>query len=128
LMTRVSQNQAGGGRGGGGVGYPQWSKDGRTLYFLQGGGIFSVPASGGGGGGDAADAGGGGRGGRGGGAAPTVANGPTPRRIPFTIHMQVDEAAERQQVFEEAWRTMKYRFYDPKMNGVDWEALKDTYE
>ncbi len=59
---------------------------------------------------------------------PTIANGPTPRRIPFTIRMQIDEAAERQQIFEEAWRTMKYRFYDPNMNGVNWEGLKDTYE
>ena len=127
-VTRVSQQG-----GSGGTGDPQWSRDGRTLYFMQGGGIFSAPA-GGGGGGDitAAETGGGGGGrggGRGGGApAPTIANGPTPRRIPFTIRMEIDEAAERQQVFEEAWRTMKYRFYDPKMNGVNWEALKDTYE
>jgi tricorn protease len=135
-LTRVSQNQAGGrGGGGGGVGEPEWSRDGRTLYFLQGGGIFAAPATGGGGGGGEAEidiggGGGGGRGGRGGGggAAPTVANGPTPRRIPFTIHLQIDEEAQRRQVFEEAWRTMKYRFYDPKMNGVNWEALKDTYE
>ncbi len=42
--------------------------------------------------------------------------------------MQIDEAAERQQVFEEAWRTMKYRFYDPDMHGVDWAGLKDSYE
>jgi len=131
-LTRVSQSQSAG--RGEGFGYPQWSKDGRTLYFLQGGGIYEVPAGGGGAGGGETSAesgsggGRGGAGGRGGSAAPTVANGPTPRRIPFTIHLQIDEAAERQQVFEEAWRTMKYRFYDPKMNGVNWESLKDTYE
>ncbi len=132
-VTRVSQQ----GGGAGGAGSPQWSRDGRTLYFLQGGAIYSAPAAGGGGGGgidlSADDSGGGGRGGRGGGrggagVGPTVANGPMPRRIPFTVRMQIDEAAERQQVFEEAWRTMKYRFYDPNMNGVDWGALKDTYE
>ncbi len=130
-VTRVSQQ----GAAAGGAGAPQWSKDGRTLYFLQGGSIYSASVSGGGGGfdlegGDDSGAGGGrgGRGGRGGAGGPTIANGPTPRRIPFTIRLQVDEAAERQQIFEEAWRTMKYRFYDPKMNGVDWESLKDTYE
>ncbi len=124
-MTRVSSSQ-----GGGGAVSPQWSRDGRTLYFLQGGSIFSASVSGGGGDlSDSEEGGRGGRGGRGGGGlGPTIANGPAPRRIPFTIRMQIDEAAERQQIFEEAWRTMKYRFYDPKMNGVDWEALKDTYE
>ncbi len=41
--------------------------------------------------------------------------------------MIIDRAAEREQVFEEAWRVMKNRFYDPKMHGVDWAAAKDTY-
>ncbi len=125
-MTRVSSSQ-----GGGGAVAPQWSRDGRTLYFLQGGSIFAASVSGGGGGdsSDIEEGGRGGRGGRGGGAlGTTIANGPAPRRIPFTIHLEIDEAAERRQIFEEAWRTMKYRFYDPKMNGVDWAALKDTYE
>ncbi len=70
-LTRMSGNANGGGGGRGGpTGNPQWSRDGRTLYFLQGGGIFTVPAGGGGGGGGAeaaADAAAGGRGGRGGG-------------------------------------------------------------
>jgi tricorn protease len=126
-LIRVSQNGAGGGRGA--SGQPQWSRDGRTLYFLQGGGLFSTTVGGGGGGPAEADAntgGGGGRGGRGGGGA--AAQGPTPRRVPFTVRMEIDQAAERRQVFEEAWRVMKYRFYDPKMHGVDWAALKDSYE
>jgi tricorn protease len=128
-LTRISTNGPGGGRGG--SGQPQWSRDGRTLYFLQGGGIFSVPAGGGAGGAaaDSAPATGEGRGGggRGGGIGAAVA-GPTPRRVPFTVRMEIDESAERRQVFEEAWRTMKYRFYDPGMHGVDWAALKDSYE
>jgi tricorn protease len=118
----------GGGQGGGG-GEPQWSKDGRSLYFLSNGGIFSVAI----GGGDAAAAtaqGGGGRGGRGGaGATPAAtASNATPRRIPFSVRMEIDQTAERRQVFEEAWRVMKYRFYDAKMHGVNWSAAKDTYE
>ena len=123
-VTRVSTAQ-----GGGGAVAPQWSRDGRTLYFLQGGSIFSASVSGGGGGdlSDIEEGGRGGRGGRGGGGT-NIASGPTPRRIPFTVRLQIDEAAERRQVFEEAWRTMKYRFYDANMNGVNWEALKDTYE
>jgi tricorn protease len=37
-------------------------------------------------------------------------------------------AAERQQVFEEAWRVMKNRYYDAKMHGVNWAMAKDKYE
>ncbi len=128
-ITRVSQ-----GGPAGGVSEPQWSRDSRTLYFLQDGAIYAATVTGGGvdigpdEGGGAAGGRGGRGGGRGGPGGLTIANGPTPHRIPFTIRMQIDEAAERQQVFEEAWRTMKYRFYDPNMNGVDWRGLKDTYE
>ena len=31
-------------------------------------------------------------------------------------------------MFGDAWRTMKYRFYDPKMHGMDWDAAKAKYE
>ncbi|HYT60558.1 MAG TPA: S41 family peptidase [Haliangiales bacterium] len=125
-----------GGFGRGGFGEPQWSKDGRNIFYLQGGGIYSVAApsappgeggsgtSGGGSGGRGAR---GAAGGGGGGTAP-VESSATPRRISFTARMEVDEVAERRQVFEEAWRVMKNRFYDPKMHGVDWAAAKQTYE
>ncbi len=128
-----------GGFGGGGFGDPQWAKDGRSLYYLQGGGIYSVgitpsrwrrqrahpPV--------AADCGGGRgrRGGGGGGAAPTAAasdSSATPRRVSFTVRMEVDHVAERREVFEEAWRAMKNRFYDRDMHGVDWAAAKKLYE
>jgi len=42
--------------------------------------------------------------------------------------MIIDRPAERKQVFEEAWRVMKNRFYDPKMHGVNWAAAQDKYE
>jgi tricorn protease len=136
-----------GGRGGGGGGVfgggnePQWARDGRGVYFMQGGSIYNLaisaqagentgaaPAAGGG----AAGRGGrGGRGAGGGGAAATdtQANaGAGPRRINATVRMEIDIAAERRQVFEEAWRVMKNRFYDPKMHGANWAAAKDTYE
>jgi tricorn protease len=114
-----------GGRGGGGGGgfgggpEPQWSKDGHNIFYLQNGGIYSVavPAT--------TDTPG--RAGRG--TAPANANNnTTPRRVEFTVHMEIDRVAERRQVFEEAWRTMKNRFYDGSMHGVNWAAAKDTYE
>jgi tricorn protease len=133
-LTRVNgaADAAGGrgGRGGGGGGGgfdPQWSKDGRSLYYMQGGGIYSVAVAAAAGGETAAAAGG--RGGRGGAAAPAAgAAAATPRRIAFTVRMELDNEAERRQVFEEGWRVMKNRFYDGKMHGVNWAGAKDTYE
>jgi tricorn protease len=114
---------------GGGFGSPQWARDGRTLYFMDGGGIYSVsaaPASGdspGGGGGSPLAAMMGARGGDSGGSAST----PARRRVNFSLRVEVDQAAERAQVFDEGWRIMKHRFYDPKMHGVDWTQAKDRY-
>jgi tricorn protease len=133
-LTRVSTTaEAGGGgrgrggAGGGGGGFsPQWSKDGRSIFYMQGGGIYTVAAPAAAAGSDTAAAGGG-RGGRGG-TAPAAAATATPRRIAFTVRMEVDNEAERKQVFEEGWRVMKNRFYDGKMHGVNWAAAKDTYE
>ena len=131
-LTRISTTPEAGGRGGrggagagGGGGFdPQWSKDSRTIFYMQGPGIYSVAAP-------AAPAGetaaAGGRGGRGGAPAATAAPA-TPRQIAFTVRMEVDSEAERKQVFEEGWRVMKNRFYDGKMHGVNWAAAKDTYE
>jgi tricorn protease len=50
------------------------------------------------------------------------------RRVTFTARVEIDHRAERKQVFDESWRTMKFRFYDPKMHGVDWDRMKETYE
>jgi tricorn protease len=127
------------GFGGGGFGDPQWSKDGRQIYYMQGGSIYAVAAPAGSGGESSSassdGASGGGRRGRGGfrgagaaeasaGAAPSA----TPRRIDFTARMLIDHAAERRQVFIEAWRVMRNRFYDRAMHGVDWDAARQRYE
>jgi tricorn protease len=39
----------------------------------------------------------------------------------------LDLRAEWNQIFEECWRQMKYFFYAPNMNGVDWEAMRLRY-
>jgi tricorn protease len=140
LNTASADATAGRGRGGrgggGGFNEPQWTRDSRGIYFLQGGGLYSLAV----GGAPAADpaapaaaAGRGGRGGRGAAAAAapssdTASGGAAPRRINFSVRMEIDIAAERRQVFEEAWRVMKNRFYDAKMHGVNWAAAKDKYE
>jgi len=130
---RGGRGGGGGGRGGGGE--PQWSRDGRSIYYLQGGSLYTLAIGGGADTGAAASTAaaagrGGGRGGRGGAAtaATTTTTGAGPRRIDFSVRMVIDIAAERKQVFEEAWRVMKNRYYDPKMHGANWAAAKDKYE
>ena len=49
-------------------------------------------------------------------------------RINFTFPVRVDKRGEWEQLFEESWRVMKYRFYDPKMHGKDWDAAKAKYK
>jgi C-terminal processing protease CtpA/Prc/tricorn protease-like protein len=48
--------------------------------------------------------------------------------LPFVSKMKVDYKAERTQVFEEAWRTIRDGFYDPKFHGNDWVKLHDKYK
>ncbi|MBC7894370.1 MAG: hypothetical protein H7066_03100, partial [Cytophagaceae bacterium] len=48
-------------------------------------------------------------------------------RVNFTFPVRVDRRAEWNQVFEESWRVMKYRFYDEKMHGYDWAAIRTRY-
>jgi tricorn protease len=144
-LTRVppvAQVAGGGGRGrggagggGGGVGGGSvFSRDGRTLYFRSGTGLFAAAVPQGAAGGGAQAAGGGGRGGRGGapGAAPAAAAEPaatnaTAREVTYTANLEVDHKALRAQVFNEGWRIMKNRFYDAKMHGADWNGAWETY-
>lgn len=50
-----------------------------------------------------------------------------PETLPYSAKMMIDYAAERQQVFEEAWRTIRNGFYDPQLHGYDWSALRQKY-
>lgn len=36
-------------------------------------------------------------------------------------------AKERVEVFEEVWKTVNEKYYDPKFNGVDWNAMREKY-
>jgi tricorn protease len=124
----------GGGGGFGGGSDVVFSRDGRTLYFRQGNSLYAAGVGGGGGAAgaaaSAAPAGRGGRGGRGGtaDAAPASGGGPTVRQVTYTAYIESDRRALRRQVFNEGWRVMKNRFYDPKMHGVDWAESKGVYE
>lgn len=47
--------------------------------------------------------------------------------IPYVAKMLIDYKAERAQVFDEAWRTIRDGFYDPNYHGYDWEAIGNRY-
>ena len=42
--------------------------------------------------------------------------------------LTVDPRAEWKQMFAEAWRMERDYFYDPKLHGVDWKAVRKKYE
>src|SRR5262245_12658036 len=100
------------------------TRDGRSLFFREGQSAYSVslsPAGGGAGGGGfagfgaaAGSGGGGGQGGR--------------RRVNFVAKVEIDRPAEWAEMFDDAWRTMKYRFYDPQMHGQNWDAARAKYQ
>jgi tricorn protease len=124
-LTRVAaggpptgEGEGGGGGGfGGGISDLNISRDGRTLFFSERNGIYSTPLASG-----AAAVATAGRGAAGGGSEGAR------RRISFNVRVRIDHPAEWAEMFGDAWRTMKYRFYDPAMHGKDWDAAKAKYE
>jgi tricorn protease len=50
------------------------------------------------------------------------------KKLVFNFKVTVDLRAEWEQIFEECWRVMKYRFYDPNMHGFAWDAIKRDYK
>ncbi|MFA5803181.1 MAG: S41 family peptidase [Melioribacteraceae bacterium] len=48
--------------------------------------------------------------------------------LPYSAKLKIDYTAERTQIFEEAWRTIRDGFYDPKFHGKNWNALHDKYK
>ena len=110
------EGEGGGGGGGfgGGISELSLSRDGRTLFFRERDSIYSVPL---GSGGTAALA-------AGAAARPGEAS---RRRINFNVRVRIDRQAEWTEMFDDGWRTMKYRFYDPQMHGFDWDAARAKY-
>jgi tricorn protease len=107
-----------GGGGPGGVSNLNISRDGRTLFFQEGDFVYSValPPPAPAGGASAA-------------ASPMAgaSGGAQRRRVNFVAKVRLDRPAEWAEMFDDAWRTMKYRFYDVKMHGTDWDAMRAKY-
>ena len=47
--------------------------------------------------------------------------------VNFTARLIVDRVVELQHMFDEGWRLLKEQFYDEKMHGVDWDAMREKY-
>ncbi len=48
--------------------------------------------------------------------------------LPFKAKMKIDYTAESNQIFDEAWKVINDRFYDPKHHGQNWNELKKAYK
>lgn len=51
-----------------------------------------------------------------------------PKAIAVTAELDVDFATEKLEVFRQAWTYLRDGFFDDKMNGVDWNAVRAEYE
>lgn len=83
----------------GGKSFPQFTPDSREVYFLDGGRISIVSLE-----------------------------TRTPRLLPVTADLDVDFAVEKVAVFHQAWSYLRDQFFDPRFNGVDWQAQRAQYE
>jgi tricorn protease len=81
-----------------------WDSEGATCYYIDGGRISTVSI----------DPESGSLTGRGG--------------VGVSARMTVNVPAERQVMFNEAWRLLWNGFYDPAFHGVDWPAVREKYE
>ncbi|MDZ7632053.1 MAG: S41 family peptidase [Gemmatimonadaceae bacterium] len=82
----------------GGKGSVQYSADGKEVWFVEAGRVTSVTI-------DTR-------------AARTVA---------FRAALDVDAATERMAAFEEGWSYQRDGFYDARMHGVDWNAVRARF-
>ncbi len=75
----------------------EMSKDGKSLFVVNRGALVKVDESGK--------------------ISPVSING----------EMVLDATAEREYIFEHAWRQVREKFYDTTLHGIDWVGFKNTY-
>jgi tricorn protease len=83
----------------GGKANPQFSPDGKEVYFLEQGRVqaYNLDTQ-------------------------------KPRTVAVTAAMDVDFASEKMEVFHEAWTYIHDTFFDPGFNGVNWDNIRTEYE
>ncbi len=50
------------------------------------------------------------------------------RPLAMNIDISVNFAQEKMEIFKQGWRYMRDNFFDDKFHGVDWNAVRATYE
>jgi tricorn protease len=50
-----------------------------------------------------------------------------PKQVSVSAELDVDFAREKVEVFQQAWSDLRDQFFDEKMNGVDWAAVRTAY-
>ena len=83
----------------GGKGDAYWTPDSKEIFYLDAGRIHSV----------------------------AVEGGAQPKPLAVNAEMEVDFAAEKMAVFEQAWTYLRDHFYDERFHGVDWNAVHARY-
>jgi len=51
-----------------------------------------------------------------------------PKAIAVSAELDVDFSREKVEAFHQAWTYLRDQFFDEKMNGVDWNAVRTTYQ
>lgn len=51
-----------------------------------------------------------------------------PEPIKIDVEMRVRAHEERAYIFQHVWRQVQDKFYDPEFHGLDWDAIKASYE
>lgn len=77
----------------------QFSPDGKTVYYLDDGKVFSVP----------------------------LAEGGKAKQLAVDADVDIDFAADKMTAFAQAWTWLRDNFHDPSMHGVDWNAIRTEY-
>ena len=44
------------------------------------------------------------------------------------LRLRIDPRSEWEHIFDEAWRMQAQYFYDPNLQGLDWQGVRDRYE
>ena len=77
----------------------QFSPDGKKVYYLDDGKLFSVP----------------------------LEEGGKAKSIALNAEVDIDFAQDKMTAFDQAWTWLRDNFHDPRMNGVDWDAMRVKY-
>ena len=77
----------------------QFSPDGKKVYYLDDGKLFSVP----------------------------LEEGGKAKSIALNAEVDIDFAQDKLTAFDQAWTWLRDNFHDPRMNGVGWNAIRVKY-